>query len=160
MVLTSSIREVQPSGQRDLPIALDKRANRRSGHRNELSREFYSFNHQFSSWRYSGSTQITSSEVSLPRMWPTYSLSSRYGRPSTVYISATTNDCPKHFSKSVRVSMSSSSRKLGGTPISFTLSLAFMQVIYSSQTVKRWGAEKDRMAHRAESVTLRGVGTM
>lgn len=60
-------------------------------------------NDPFSGWRYSGSTQITSSEVSLPRMWPTYSLASRYGRPSTLSISATTNDCPKHFSKSVRV---------------------------------------------------------
>ena len=60
-------------------------------------------NDPFSGWRYCGSTQITSSEVSLPRMWPTYSLASRYGSPSTVSISATTNDCPKHFSKSVRV---------------------------------------------------------
>ena len=59
----------------------------------------------FSGWRYCGSTQITSSEVSLPRMWPTYSLASRYGSPSTVSISATTNDCPKHFSKSVRVQL-------------------------------------------------------
>jgi len=40
--------------------------------------------------------------------------------------------------------------QVGRNPISFTLSLAFMQVIYSSQTVKRWGAcREESMAHRA-----------
>jgi hypothetical protein len=66
------------------------------------------------------------------RFWPTSSLASGYGKPLMDSISTTTNDCPKHFSNSVRVCRSHSSRVSGGIPINFTVSPGFMSVFYGA----------------------------